>query len=344
MKLKGFFSGDTVIIFLTMIILSSCMPKKEIKVGEMEMYQDLAFGFGIAYPKEWIKDPEVGKRVRIYSSFDARDKFIDPSIDKPGGLYLEVGIDTTKTLSPDSYVQFMKDQLKETFPNVGAEEKTSLAGKDAVKIPFSAKVDARNEVRGYRVASLKDHVVTYVDAVGYNQLVDDYKVVFDSSLSTVRFGQLVTAKSKEDISKPAETYETYKGKFFDIAYPSNFEYKFPMKEKTDLVMELKGYRQDCIARIEVSDAKNLTVEKVVEQNKANLQKAGYKIKNASQTAIDGNKAQLINLTYAKGEVDSRAYFLVKNNKLYYIFLTWYRPQSNIYNPTFEKIVSSIKLK
>ncbi len=343
MKLKRFFSVNAVITFLAMTILNSCMPKK-IKVGEMEMYQDPAFGFGIAYPKEWIKDPEVGKRIRIFSSFDARDKFIDPSVDKPGGLYLEVGIDTTKTLSPDSYVQFMKDQLKETFPNVVAEERTRLMGNDAVKIPFSAKVDARNEIRGYRIASLKDRVVTYVDIVGYNQLVDDYKVVFDSSLSTVRFGQLMAAKSKEDISKPSETYEKYKGKFFDIDYPSNFEYKFPTKANTDLVMELKGYRQDCVARIEVSNAKNLTVEKVVEQNKANLQKAGHKIKNSSPMTIDGNKAQLLNLTYAKGEVDSRAYFLVKNNKLYYIFLTWYRPQASVYIPSFEKVVSSLKLK
>ena len=61
-----------------LLLLSSCAKKKAIQVGEFESYQDPIFGFGISYPKEWVKDPETGKRVRIYSSFDARDRFIDP--------------------------------------------------------------------------------------------------------------------------------------------------------------------------------------------------------------------------------------------------------------------------
>jgi hypothetical protein len=94
----------------------------------------------------------------------------------------------------------------------------------------------------------------------------------------------------------------------------------------------------------VSDAKNLTVDKVVAQNEANLQKAGYRIKKKANATIDGNKAALIDLTYTKGEVDSRAYFTVKENKLYFLFLTWYRPQTNVYVPVFEKMVASLKIK
>jgi hypothetical protein len=325
------------------LVLASCAKKRVVQVGELESYQDPAYSFGISYPKDWIKDPEVGKRIKIYSSFDARDRFLDPTGSKPAGVYIEIGIDTTRGQTLDSYAKAAEKDLADVS-TVSAQEETTLGGVQAVKIPFATKIDSRNELRGYRVVALKDNVVTYVEVAGFNELLDDYKAVFDTALTTVRFGRLMTAKSKEDISKPAETIEIYKGKFFDIAYPTNFEPKFPQKPKTDVVMELTGYRVDCKVEIEVSDAKNLTVDKVVAQNETIFQKAGYKIKKKALATIDDNKAALIDLTYTKGEVDSRAYFTVKGNKLYFIFLTWYRPQSTMYIPTFEKMVSSLKIK
>ena len=331
------------ILFSSILLFSSCGKKKAIQVGEFESYQDPIYNFGISYPKDWVKDPEPGKRIRIYSTFDARDRFLDPAASKQAGVYIEVGIDTTKGQTLESYAKAAKDRYAETS-TVGEGQAMTLDGTPSVKIPFSMKLDSRNEIRGFRVATLKNNVVTYVEAAGFNQLLEDYKAVIDTSLSTVRFGRLMTAKAKEDISKPVDTFETYKGKLFDISYPSNFDFKFPQKPNTDVVMELKGYRQDCVVRIEVSDAKNLTVEKVLEQNKTNLQRAGYRIKNSGAATISGSKAQFVNLIYSKGEVDSRTYFTVKDNKLYFIFLTWYRPQTNVYVPTFEKMVASLKIK
>jgi len=332
-----------VLIPLAGFLLLSCGKKRVVQVGEFESYQDPIYGFGISHPKEWVKDPEVGKRLRVYSSLDARDRFLDPTSSKLAGVYIEIGIDTTKGVTLESYAKSVRDQYAD-ISTVGPDESTTLAGNPAIKIPYSMRVDSKNVIRGYRIAAIRDNVVTYVDVEGFNELLDDYKAVFDTALTTVRLGQPLTAKKPEDISKPSETFDTYQGKFFDIAYPTNFDFKFPQKPNTDLVMELKGYRQDCVLRIEVSDAKNLTVEKVVSQNEANLQKAGYRIKRRAKTSVDGVETALIDLTYAKAEVDSRAYFLVKSNRLYYIFLTWYRPQTNVYVPTFEKMVASLKLK
>jgi hypothetical protein len=329
--------------FGAILLLSSCAKKKAIPVGEFESYQDPIYGFGISYPTEWVKDPEVGRRFRAYSSFDARDRFLDPTGPKQAGVMLEVGIDTTRGMSLESYVDNVRDQYGTMFTFEQPQAMT-LDGNHALKLGYSMKVDARNFIRGYRIASVKDNLLTYVDVEGFNDLLEDYKGIFDTALTTVRFGRPLTVKGKEDISKPAETFDKYTGKLFDIAYPTNFDIKFPQKPNVDLVMELKGYRQDCTVRIEVSDAKNLTVEKVTEQNRVNLQKAGYRIKRTAIATIDGNRATLIDLTYAKGEVDSRAYFTVKENKMYYIFLTWFRPQANVYVPTFEKMVSSMKIK
>jgi hypothetical protein len=326
------------------LLFASCTKKRMVQVGEFESYQDQACGFGISYPKDWVKElVEVGKRLRVYSSFDARDRFLDPSGSKPAGVYIEVGIDTTKGQTLDTYAKAVEKDLA-GISTVQPEEQTTLVGLPAVRIPFVTKIDDNNSIRGYRVAAVKNDIVTYVEVAGFNDLLDDYKAVFDTALTTVRFGRLMTTTAKEDISKPTETFDTYKGKFFDLAYPSNFEYRFPQKPNTDVVMDLKGYRQDCTMKIEVSDAKNLTVDKVVAQNEVNLQKAGYTIKKRANATMDGEKAALLDLTYAKGEIDSRAYFVVKANKLYFIFLTWYRPQSSVYIPTFEKMVSSLKIK
>ena len=329
--------------FMIPFLFASCIRKKEIKVGVFESYQDPIYGFGISFPTEWAKDPETGKRIRVYSSLDARDRFLDPLGSKPAGVSIEVGIDMSAGVTLESYVDEMKKHLAETSI-LGEEEKMSLAGNDAIKIPYSMRVDSRNVIHGYKVAALKENLITYVEVMGFNELLDDYKVIFDTSLTTVRFGRSRAAKKKEDISKPSEIFETYRGKFFDIDYPANFDFKFPQKPNTDLVMELKGYRQDCVMRLELSDAKNLTVEKVLEQNKSNLEKAGYRIKNTGTTTISGNRAQFVNLSYLRGEVDSRAYFMVQGNRLYYIFLTWYRPQSNVYMPIFAKMVKSLKTK
>jgi hypothetical protein len=325
------------------LLLASCGRKGVVQVGELESYQDPIYGFGISYPKGWIKDPEVGKRLRVYSSFDARDRFLDPTGSKLAGVYIEVGIDTTKGQTLDSYAKAAEKDFAGVW-TVQPEEQTSLVGLPAVRIPFMIRIDSRNEIRGYRVAALKDNVVTYVEVAGFNDLPDDYKLVFDTALTTVRFGRVMTAKGNVDISKPAETFETYKGKFFDLDYPTNFEFRFPQKPNTDIVMDLRGYRQDCTMKIEVSDAKNLTVDKVVAQNEVNLQKVGYNIKKKENATIDGNRAALLDLTYTKGEIDSRAYYVVKENKLYFIFLTWYRPESNVYLPVFEKMVSSLRIK
>jgi hypothetical protein len=326
-----------------LLFFPSCAKKKEIKVGEFDSYSDPIYGFGISFPKDWVKDPETGRRVRLYSSLDARDRFLDPTASKLAGIYVEVGVDTSKNLTLDNYVHVVHERYGD-MGTIGEAQSSTLAGNAAVKVPFSIRVDNRNTIYGYRLGTVANGLLTYIEVAGFNELMDDYKVVLDTALTTVHLGRPLVAKSKEDISRPAETYETYNGKMFDIAYPSNFDFKFPQKPNTDLVMELKGYRQDCTVRIEVGDAKNLTVEKVVEQNRANLQKAGYKIKNSGSSTVSGTKAEFINLTYAKGDVDSRAYFLVKGNKLYYIFLTWYRPQANVYVPTFEKMVASLRIK
>jgi hypothetical protein len=43
-------------------------------------------------------------------------------------------------------------------------------------------------------------------------------------------------------------------------------------------------------------------------------------------------------------VRRRTYFAVKGNKLYKVTLQWFKPEQEIFLPTFEKCLGSISLK
>jgi hypothetical protein len=64
-----------------------------------------------------------------------------------------------------------------------------------------------------------------------------------------------------------------------------------------------------------------------------------------ETNIGGEKASYINYTPPKARnIDSRVYFIVKNNKIYRIILNYYTPMKKDFLPAFEKVIASIRLK
>ena len=95
---------------------------------------------------------------------------------------------------------------------------------------------------------------------------------------------------------------------------------------------------DCTIRFDIFGAEKLTVEKVWEQNQAK-----YKSRKNGDLMIDGNKAFWVDYAGA-ANIDSRAYFMVKNDKV--IRITWniFSPDKDLYTASFEKVINSLKLK
>ena len=80
------------------------------------------------------------------------------------------------------------------------------------------------------------------------------------------------------------------------------------------------------------------VEKVAEENAPVL-----KGRAGGEVQISGQKAMIVNYAPVAG-VSGRAYFMVKNDQLYRVIMTWAREKQDLYLPVFEKMVTSIQLK
>ena len=98
------------------------------------------------------------------------------------------------------------------------------------------------------------------------------------------------------------------------------------------------FYKKCSIHIDVFGAKKLTVDKVWEQNKGK-----YKAKGTGTSIIDGEKTFWVDYT-PMASVNSRAYFVVKNDKVVRTTVNYFAPQKEIYFTVFENAVKSIKLK
>jgi len=346
MKSKQLHLGLMLIVVLGLCVLSlSCAKKKAVTMPEMVRYEDSFERFSLSYPKTWLVQADA-QQVRIYSSEVAMDKFLNPTSPGQGGCEIALAVkdlDTLKTLNQIVARFKAEDQGVSTF---APEERVTLAGYDAIKVPYATPVDARNTIHGFRTFALENNTLYTFGCAAFNELFEEYKAIFDSTTKSMKLAKPKVTAARAAEFVPSETYETYSSNYCDVTYPDNFEYSFPKRPKeSEFLIEFKGVREDCILRVEVSPAKKNPVEKIFEVYKADSEKSGkYVIRGSGESTIDGNKAPYLNLSLKGVAVDSKAYFVVKSDKRFYIFLSWYRPEAAFYLPAFEKSVATMKIK
>jgi|GEM_PF-3598130 hypothetical protein len=134
----------------------------------------------------------------------------------------------------------------------------------------------------------------------------------------------------------------YNSALFTIQYPENYNITYPEKGKMDFVMQLNGERLDCSVRLDIFDVGRYNLDEVFEWNKKSYEKNYSKI-SIGKASIDTLTTLYINYS-AREDVDSRAYFIIKNNKAFRITLNWYIPQQKVYISLFEEVVNSFRLK
>jgi hypothetical protein len=141
-----------------------------------------------------------------------------------------------------------------------------------------------------------------------------------------------------DQTLPSETFSEYDAKMFTFLYPENFNFTNPPKGKNEMVVGLRGQRQDCNILFDVFGAQGLTLEKVFAQNKGR-----YKGAVEGKATIGGQPALTLTLSAAK-DVERRVYFSMKNDKVVRITMDWFKPQRTEYLAAYEKVIASIKFK
>jgi hypothetical protein len=316
------------------VILGGCGQEKKIEpvaVGEMERYHDPGIGFSIEHPAGWVTNAQVG-RVRMYNAQDVDKKFIDPT--GVGPLGVEISVDLIKTPDPAARIQEIKTGLVSANYEVGQESQVTVASVPATKLPFTANYGGSNIIHGHHVFIPVDSAMYDLTFSGFGGNYEAYAAIFDASLKS-----FMLPKPKEpgrDETLPSETFSRYVTDYFSFDYPDNFNFSSPARGKNDLVVELRGVRQDCSIRFDVFGAEGLDVDKVFDQNKGTYKNAATK-----KLTVGGEPAW--SLTYSPtATVERSFYFVVRNNKVIRGTFDWYKPQREEYQKAYGQVIASVR--
>lgn len=318
------------------IMLGGCATERKMQpvaVGELEEYRDPGIGFSLKIPKGWIANTEVG-RARFYNEQDVNTKFLDPT--GVGPLGVEIAVDIIRTPNARDSIQHFKEEQTKIGVVLKPDEPVKHGDLEGVKIPYTANYGGGNIIHGHYVMFPRDSVLFSLAFAGFGDHYEAYAAIFDAVLNS-----FVPPKPKDptrDETLPSETYASFDAGMFTFLYPDNFNTTNPSKGRFEQVIELRGIRQDCSIRFDVFPAQGLTVEKVFEQNKGS-----YRSRGAGEITIGGEKAMFINYSPSP-VVDSRAHFLVHNDKVVRITLNWYKPHAEHYTLAYNQVISSIKFK
>ena len=331
-------------LFLTLVLstalLIGCGKKVETpKIIGWDHYQDPYFEIGFNYPTGWHLVPEGGK-FSVYSSPEVVNRFVNFSLEGKDGVRLVVStqkMDTLKTL--DQFVNDLKNDLSSSGYDVKPPETRTLGGLAGMTLQYGGAIDRDTRIETIQAMAIKDSNLYSIKYEAFNALFLPCKAVFDTAMASLQLPKPKVVVKGEDPSIPSAEMTTFENNYLKFSYPANFETTLPApKAPVEFSMDVKGYRQDSYIHIDIRPSQNLTTEKVVEQNAKN-----YKETSRGEAAIDGAKAVYINYSPAR-EIQSRVYFLVKNDKFYRIILNYYAPMKSVYLPAFEKTVGTVTTK
>ncbi len=328
------------IAFLAFVF--GCGPKAP-DIQEYDEYQNQFFKATFKYPKGWYVVSEPN-RVLIYSSFEAADKFFTYDPRKEDGVQIIVASepdDTTKNL--EKYMRILHKEKSDANFEVSQIEDVTLEGLPAKKIEYKGAYDAQTKISTIRIATMKDSIIYYVQYAAFNKMFTPYKFLLDTVLNTLVLPKKIVVQKGIDPAIPFQETEKYTSEYFELYHPVNFGViELPKRGNVlyniQIIGKLEGFRKDCDIQIDIRPAQKLTVDKVVEQNIKN-----YKVLSRGQTTISGEKAIYLNYSPVKN-IESRVYFVVKNDKIYRITMNYYAPMKKDFLPAFEKVVASIRIK
>lgn len=302
-----------------------------VAVGEMVRYQDPGIGFSFEHPLGWVVSAQVG-RIRMYNAQDVDKKYIDPA--GVGTLGVEISADVIPSEDPAGRIQEIKADLVQRQFLLGQETAVMLGEHSGIRLPYTANYGGANIIYGHRVLVAVDTVLYDLGYSGFGEYYAAYAAVFDSS-----FGSFHLPKAKDpgrDETLPSEEFANHVTQYFSFDYPNNYNFTNPKKGKNDLVVELRGVRQDCSIRFDVFGAEGLDVDKVFEQNKGS-----YSGASSSKVTVAGQPAW--RLTYSPtGSVERHFYFMVKNDKVIRATLDLYKPQRGDYLTAYDHVIASIR--
>lgn len=325
------------------LILVGCGAERKAAPAEiesLEMYTDDVMNFGIQHPSNWQKAVELGKRALFFSDNAVGSRFVKYDLEGPSGAKLQISVEELTTGIEEA---LDKDKVFEANLYTPAEDVT-VAGQPGKKISYSFDL-SDGKFMGEKYVVAKDNYATVVVFEAFGGTFEALRPKFQEMLASVQLGYKKAApvvtdsvvSAPAEVFKPSSTTMVYKGNGYSISIPDNFRNTPTKSSGTIASMKFKGIEgpQDCFIQVDVLDAsKQKDLNKIIEQNKK-----AYKVSSATETKIGGQKAYYLTYSLVR-DVNSRAYFTVKGDKLYRITLNWFKPEQQIYLPAFEQALAS----
>jgi hypothetical protein len=322
------------------IALPGCGKKQEaLTIAAWDQYQDPYSGITFRYPQGWPLVPEGG-RFSVFSSQDVVTRFYDFTQKGRDGARLVVASEKMEPLQAlDQYQSQLKTDLGNSGFDITSVEPATLAGVPASLVHYRGAVDRDNVIEAIQVSAVRDSMLFTVKYEAFNEVFAQCKPALDTVLASLALPRPKPTGSPEELSAPSAEMAKFENQRLSISYPANFETSFPApKAPTEFSMDIKGYRQDSYVRIDIIPAGGLAADKVVEQNAK-----FYRETSRSSVTVAGVAATYLSYSPMK-DIQSRVYFVVKNDKIYRIIVNYYAPMRAAYLPVFEKSVGSLVIK
>jgi hypothetical protein len=230
-------------------MLAGCAGEKKMEpvaVGEMVSYTDPGIGFTISYPQGWVANTQVGQAL-FYSAEGVEGKFRVPT--DPGVMGVEIAVRVTKTADPAAEINKLKTEWSQSGVQLGQEQMVTVAGMQAVKVPFTANYGEANIINSHHVLLALDSSMYDLGFSAFGDRYTAHAAVFDAILASFQLPKPKEAGRDETL--PSETFASRDEKMFTFEYPDNFNFTSPAKGKNEIVVGLRGVRQDCNIQFDV---------------------------------------------------------------------------------------------
>lgn len=325
---------------LVFVVMAGCKKKTEpMAVTGWEQFRDPYIRITFRYPRGWYVVTEGGK-INVYSSAGAAQKFFDPTSKNEEGIQMVIAHEKVSgPMTLDALTDSVKTSLASAGYSVPAVDQMMVDSTSARRIRYTGQFDERTKLEAERIVAIKDSVSYSFTYAAFNGLFAPNRFVFDTMLASIQLPRPRSVAWQADPSLPSNEFDVFSNNVLDISYPGNFEAAVVQpKGEMQFSLEIKGYRQDSDVRLDVFPAKGLTVDKVFEQNAK-----FFKATSHGTSTIDGIKALDLNYAPARN-IESKAYFMVKNDKVYRIIINYFQPARKEFLPAFEKTVASLHVK
>ena len=331
------------LIILGFVFTACDSRPKPVEITELKTYTDVPLKFSIQYPENWTANITQGQRVTIFSSNDAKSRFLDYASDGFPGAMIDLFV--SKVDSNTTAEDVIKN-AKNFSEDIYKQSTLTIDGVQGKRLDYGFPL-TDGEFKGMIIIASKDNVTyTRLKIETFGDAWEKYEADFDKIIKSVTLAITQnnspdTLTVTEELPPPSDKLVEKKGNGFSISIPENF-----YSGKTNSANMIASYnyigdrRGDCNLQVDVIDASKTSDFKKSATELASKYPGSPSISDTKVGGIDG---YFINWKPSK-DVKGRVFFVKKGDKFFRISLNWYVPEEADYLPIFEKCIASIKFE